>query len=129
MIFVDSSVWIDLFNKVDNAETRKLREVKSASDIMVGDVVLFEILRGARGDVHARQLEHELRIFETRAIMNEAVAIKAAANYRQLRALGISIRKMADMIIGTYCIENGHVLLHRDRDFLPMVKHLGLKEL
>jgi len=33
----------------------------------------------------------------------------------------------ADIIIGTFCIARGHSLLHDDRDFVPMAKHLGLK--
>jgi hypothetical protein len=40
--------------------------------------------------------------------------------------LGVTIRKTADVIIGTWCIENGHALLHDDRDFIPMQTHLGL---
>jgi predicted nucleic acid-binding protein len=32
-----------------------------------------------------------------------------------------------DLIIATYCIERGHVLLHEDRDFDPFERHLGLK--
>ena len=128
MIFIDSSVWIDFFNKVDNPETRKLRGVPSARDILVGDMVLFEVLRGARDESHARELERQFRVFGVVEMLNEAVAVKAAANYRQLRSVGITIRKMADMVIGTYCMMNGHLLLHRDRDFLPMVEHLGLRE-
>jgi len=31
------------------------------------------------------------------------------------------------MIIGTFCIEGGHRLLHADRDFDPMVEHFGLR--
>ena len=33
------------------------------------------------------------------------------------------------MIIGTFCIENGHTLLHHDKDFEPLAKHLNLKVL
>jgi predicted nucleic acid-binding protein len=32
-----------------------------------------------------------------------------------------------DLIIGTFCIERGHALLHDDRDFEPMVRFLGLQ--
>jgi predicted nucleic acid-binding protein len=41
--------------------------------------------------------------------------------------MGVTMRKTPDLIIGTYCIERGHVLLHDDRDFLPMQEHLGLR--
>jgi predicted nucleic acid-binding protein len=31
------------------------------------------------------------------------------------------------LLIGTYCIERGHTLLHSDRDFTPMERLLGLQ--
>lgn len=128
MIVIDSSVWIDFFNKVDNAATRKLRKIRSIEDILVGDIVMYEVLRGARSDLHARRIETEFKHFRIEALMNPEMAIRSAANYRALRALGVTIRKDADMVIGTYCIANRHALLHRDRDFAPMVEHLGLIE-
>ena len=52
---------------------------------------------------------------------------RLARNYRALRAAGCTVRKTPDLIIGTYCIEHGHPLLHADRDFEPMREHLGLQ--
>jgi predicted nucleic acid-binding protein len=31
------------------------------------------------------------------------------------------------LIIGTFCVERGHALLHDDRDFEPMERFLGLQ--
>ena len=55
------------------------------------------------------------------------LAVQAARNYRTLRGKGITIRKTVDLIIGTFCIERHHALLHDDRDFEPMRIHLGLQ--
>jgi predicted nucleic acid-binding protein len=52
---------------------------------------------------------------------------QAIDNYRFLRKRGITIRRANDIIIGTFCIENGYPLLHNDRDFDPMEQYLGLK--
>lgn len=60
-------------------------------------------------------------------MLGQGVAIDAARNYRALRRLGVTIRTSADMIIATFCIRNGHQLLHQDRDFLPFETHLGLE--
>lgn len=57
------------------------------------------------------------------------IAVLAAANYRKLRKKGITIRKTIDVIIATSCIKHELKLLYTDRDFDPMVKHLGLKTL
>ena len=43
-----------------------------------------------------------------------------------VRAHDPAIRKTADIIIGTFCIERRCSLLHDDRDFASMEQHLGL---
>jgi predicted nucleic acid-binding protein len=60
-------------------------------------------------------------------MLTPELAVIAARNYRVLHGLGITIRKVPDLIIGTFCIEHGHALLQDDRDFQPMAKHLGLE--
>ena len=62
-------------------------------------------------------------------LLDTNLAPRAARNYRKLRDLGVTVRKTADIIIGTFCIEHNHLLLHDDRDFLPMEEHLGLRSL
>jgi predicted nucleic acid-binding protein len=59
-------------------------------------------------------------------MVGEDIAIQAAVNDRTLRALGITVCKTIDVLICTFCIENGMPLLHADRDFEPMERHLGL---
>ena len=98
-------------------------------DILVGDVILLEILQGARDDRHAARIERNLRQFSITSMLGIDVAVEAAENYRTLRARGITVRAAIDMIIGSFCLLNGHVLLHDDRDFDPMVKYLGLRVL
>ena len=95
--------------------------------ILVGDLILLEILQGARDDAHAARIERGLRQFDVVALMDPDLASKAARNYRKLRERGVTVRKTADIVIGTYCIEHGCTLLHDDRDFEPMERHLGLK--
>lgn len=38
------------------------------------------------------------------------------ANYRLLRRKGITTRKTIDLIVGTFCGQQGHALLHADRN-------------
>jgi predicted nucleic acid-binding protein len=72
-------------------------------------------------------VEDALREFEVVSLVEAELAVKAAANYRFLRHRGITIRKTIDLLIGTFCIERGHTLLHSDRDFAPMENLLGLQ--
>ena len=57
------------------------------------------------------------------------IAIAAASNYRHLRRKGATVRKTIDLLIGTWCLLHDHELLHSDRDFEPMSRHLGLRVL
>ena len=113
-------------------DTVAVRSLRAAVDdgkqqVLVGDLILLEVLQGARSEGHAARIERDLRRFPVVPMLDDKLAVQAARNYRDLRVLGITIRKTTDVIIGTFCIAGGHSLLHDDRDFNPMVKHLGLQ--
>jgi predicted nucleic acid-binding protein len=127
MTVVDSSVWIDFFNQVDGRSVQRLRELMLGEPLLIGDLILCEILQGFRSDAAAELVERSLARYEAVALSNPELAVKAAANYRFLRSRGIAIRRTIDIIIGTYCIERGHALLHSDQDFEPMERLLGLR--
>lgn len=127
MIVVDSSTLILAIRGQERPSTNLLRFETDRTQLLIGDVSLLEILRGARDDIHARRLEDQLRRYTIVTMLDEQIALAAASNYRRLRSLGVTMSKLGDLIIGTYCIEHGHRLLADDRDFTPMVDHLGLR--
>ena len=129
MIAIDGSTWIAHLRNVDSEPVRVLRSLFGETELLVGDIVLLEVLQGARDEGHAARIAHELNQFDIVAMLDPEIAVKAAHNYRALRGRGITIRKTVDLIIGTFCIEHGHTLLHDDRDFDPMRTHLGLQVL
>jgi predicted nucleic acid-binding protein len=128
MILVDTSVWIDYFNGRKNAQTDALDDAIAAGIVAIGDLILLEILQGFRDDQAYRQARRYLGTLDQYALFCTGMAGKCAENYRSLRKLGITVRKTADLIIATYCIEQRLPLLFLDRDFIPFVKHLGLKQ-
>jgi predicted nucleic acid-binding protein len=95
----------------------------------VGDLILMEVLMGARDEAAAARIDQAMRQFEVVSLMGPDIAGEAARNYRFLRRLGVTIRTGIDVVIGTWCIRHGHTLLHDDRDFAPMERHLGLSVL
>ncbi len=129
MILVDSSVWIAQLRGRSTPATMKLAAAAAREPLLLGDLILLEVLQGARNEAHAARMERALRQYAIAPLLGLDLASKAAGNYRRLRELGITIRKTADIIIGTFCIEHRHTLLHDDRDFAPMQAHLGLKVL
>ena len=127
MILVDSSVWIDYFNGLATSQTDRLDELLGSDLLLTGDIILAEVLQGFRDDRDFRRAKRALDGLEFRAMLGRDIALKSAANYRALRTQGVSVRKTIDMLIATFCIENGHELLHADRDFDPIERHLGLR--
>ena len=126
MILVDSSVWIAQLRGLQTAATARLAAAAGQEPLLVGDLILLEVLQGARDEFHAARIERGLRRYTVVPLLDAELAPQAARNYRKLRDLGVTVRKTADIIIGTFCIEHHHTLLHDDRDFAPMEKHLGL---
>jgi predicted nucleic acid-binding protein len=129
MILVDSSVWIDYFNGRLTDETDLLHHLLGHEPIVIGDLILTEVLQGFRAEKDFRQALRILQAFEFQEMLGRNVAIAGARNYRALRSKGVTVRKTIDVLIGTFCLINGHELLHSDRDFDPMTEHLGLKVL
>ena len=78
-------------------------------------------------DKEFRRVRREFGNFPMYAMVGHHIAIQSAINYRRLRAKGITVRKIIDCWIATFCIERGFPLLHRDRDFDPFEKYLGLR--
>jgi len=125
---VDSSVWIAQLRRSGSYAVEKLRSVRNpTAAILVGDLVLLEVLQGARDERHAREIETELRVFRAAPMLGTDIAVKAASNYRMLRGRGITVQGTTDLIIATFCVEHGHILLHEDNDFDVMAPHIGLK--
>jgi predicted nucleic acid-binding protein len=127
MILVDSSVWIDFFNGTENAETDKLNEILGLEEVVIGDLMLAEVLQGFRSDRDYKLAKDVLTSLTVHDLVGKEMAIKSANNFRKLRKKGVTIRKTADVIIATYCIENKIPLLFTDKDFTPFVENLRLR--
>lgn len=128
MIVVDSSVWIDYFSGVDSKQTNILDNTLGEKPVAIGDLILTEVLQGFRHDRDyktARVLFDSVTIFE---MLGTEMALKSADNFRALRKKGITIRKTADVIIASFCIDRQLPLLFSDKDFKPFAQHLGLAE-
>jgi hypothetical protein len=91
------------------------------------DLSLCEVLQGERTPGSFEELRSALLELTVLTTGGVELATESAANYRFLRRRGVTIRSTIDCLIATFCIREGHQLLHSDRDFDPFEKHLGLK--
>jgi predicted nucleic acid-binding protein len=127
MLVVDSTVWIDYFNGVANPQTDFLDKIVDQTTIMIGDLILAEVLQGFHADADFEKARRTLGRFMQTEMVNPKLVLQSARNYRQLRSKGVTVRKTIDSLIATYCIENGHELLHNDSDFDGYEKILNLQ--
>ncbi len=126
MILVDSSVWIDYFNGRDSREADILDQTLGVRRVAVGDLILTEVLQGFQIDRDYRTAKHLMESLTVFDMLGQDMAVKSAENFRRLRKRGITIRKTADVIIASFCIDRAIPLLFSDKDFKPFVQQLGL---
>lgn len=127
MVIVDTTVWIDYLAGTVAPHTEWLDRQLGVRRIGLTDLILCEVLQGIRSEAAFRQVRKDLFRFEVFNTGGESLAIAAAQNYRLLRSRGYTIRKTIDCFIASFCISEGHKLLHCDRDYDPFEKHLGLR--
>lgn len=127
MILVDTGVWIDYLNGVVSKHTDLLDSKILEGGVVMGDLIFLEILQGIRTEREYRKTKKSLLTLEQFQLFGSNMPEKCVDNYRALRRKGITIRKTADVIIATFCIEHKISLLFVDRDFAPFVDHLSLR--
>ena len=127
MTIIDTTVWIDYFAGSVNPHTEWLDRELGRRPFALTDLILCEILQGIRSGFDYKRVRRDLSSFEVFNTGGDALALAAAQNYRFLRSQGRTVRKTIDCLIATFCIAEGHSLLHRDRDFDAFEKHLGLQ--
>jgi hypothetical protein len=127
MTIVDTTVWIDYLRGAANPHTDWLDRELNRQRLGLTDLILCEILQGIGGDSTFTRVRRDLSRFEVFDTGGEALAVASARNYRSLRSSGHTVRKTIDCLIATFCLTERHSLLHRDHDFDPFEKYLGLR--
>lgn len=127
MILVDSSVWIDFFRGTVTPQADVLDRFLGEELVAIGDLMMTEVLQGFASERDFNKARRLLGALDLVEIGGRDVMIEAARYFRDLRARGITIRKIIDTLIATRCIVSGYRLLYSDRDFDPFVTHLGLE--
>lgn len=128
MILVDTSVWIDFFNRKDSICSNKLKElIDKEKELCLIDIIITEILQGIIDDKLFDEIKIYLLDFPIFEAKDITIYIHAAEIYRICRKNGESIRKTIDAIISAIAIENNLEIFHNDRDFNTIAKYTSLK--
>jgi len=127
MILIDTSGWIEYLNDTRHEVIRDIDYALDNELVCLGDLIYCEILQGIKYKKELRKVKNVFSTLQKEQVGGFEICEKASENYKYLRSRGITVRKTIDIIIGTYCIENGYEIIHNDIDFDHMEEHLGLK--
>jgi predicted nucleic acid-binding protein len=124
---VDTSVWTDYFNGVVTPRTDYLHEILGWAPIVLGDLIVFEVLRGLAHDTEWETARRALGTFEKFVLSGGDIAQQSAVHLRILRSKRAPIPNPVDCLIASFCIRWNMALLHSDPAFEPFERYLGLK--
>lgn len=127
MVIIDTTVWIDYLRGAATPQARWLDIEMDQQRLGITDLILCEVLQGTGSDREFAEVQSALTRLAVFDMGGTELAIAAAQNYRVLRARGRTVRRTIDWLIGTFCLLNGHNLLHNDRDFDAFEEYLGLR--
>jgi predicted nucleic acid-binding protein len=128
MILVDSSAWVEFLRATGSPAHLQLRAALQGDvELACTDVIVMEILAGARDDTDRDRLRRLLYGQEFLAVDGPADYEQAAEIYRACRNGGETPRKLSDCLIASVAIRNDAELLCQDSDFLAIARHSPLK--
>jgi hypothetical protein len=128
VILVDSSAWIEFLRATGSSAHLRVRSaLRQGVELASTDVVVMEILAGARDNADRDRLRRLLYGVEFLAVEGPADYERAAELYCACRTGGETPRKLTDCLIATVAIRNGAALLCEDADFSTIARHSPLK--
>ena len=128
MTLVDTSAWVEYLRSTQTVTHRTLRRlVQDGAALHTTDVIVMEVLAGARDDAHAERLRRLLSRCEFVPTEGLDDFEGAATIYRRCRRAGDTIRALTDCLIATVAIRADVALLHADRDFEALARHTELR--
>lgn len=128
MILVDSSAWIEYLRATGSDTHLALRDMLAAdAPLAVTDAVLLELLSGMTDEERARGLHRFLLRLDHIATEAPGDFEEAAAISRTCRRAGETPRSQLDCLIAAVALRTGADVLHRDRDFDVIARHVPLR--
>lgn len=125
MILIDTSAWVEFLRDTGTPVCLEVDHLLE-EDVAISDAVRMEVLAGARGESHLRDLRGLLgraTVLPTDAIDYEA----AAGLHRTCRGRGETVRRLIDCLIGAVAMRHGTPVLHADADFEVLGRHTGVR--
>jgi len=127
-ILADTSAWVEYVRDTGSPTADRLEHHLKADELLTTDVVIMEMLAGARDDAHEARLAALLSL--SLSVPVERVDWADAARlHRRCRAGGETVRRLPDCLIAAVAIRADVDVLHCDRDFDMLARHTALRTL
>ena len=127
MILADTSAWLEFLRATGSEANLRIRALIEGDQLATTDVVLMEVLAGARDDGHRDRLRALLARCQFVPIAGPRDYEDAADIYRACRAAGHTVRALTDCLIASVAVRAGLAVLHADRDFDAIARHVPLE--
>lgn len=127
MILADTSAWVEFLRGTGSDANIRVRDLLERDELATTDVVLMELLAGARDDTHRDDLRGLLGRCEFMPTDGPRDYQDAAELYRACRRGGNTVRALTDCLIASVAIRARVALLHADADFEAIARHARLE--
>ncbi len=127
-MLVDTSAWIEYLRATGSPTHHYLREaIDAGGPLHTTDVVVMEVLAGARDDAHLGSLRRLLSSCAFVPVDGLDDFEQAASLYRHCRRAGETVRALTDCLIAAVAIRTRLSILQADRDFDALARHSELR--
>lgn len=124
-LLVDTTVWVKFLRGLDVSLKEQLGPLVLENRVFTSEIIIMEILRGAKSDKEYSMLYQDFLALPQLAIDHNVWETAWNTAYK-LRRSGINI-PMADVIIASTALYYKCTLMHSDKHFNLMAKHIEIK--
>jgi predicted nucleic acid-binding protein len=122
---VDTTVWVAYLRGLDVSLKDRLGALVREDRVLMSEIVLTEILRGAKSDKEYAVLREDFLALPQLEV-TRGVWETAWHTAYHLRKRGVTV-PLADALIASVCIHYQCSLIHADKHFNLIAKHTDLK--
>jgi predicted nucleic acid-binding protein len=126
LILADTSAWIEFLRGTGSEVNLRVSDLLKARRLATTDVVVMEVLAGARDTGHRNRLRRLLLRCEFVATQGPRDYENAAEISRACRKGGDRIRWLTDCLIASVAIRTELPVLHADADFEAIARYTPL---
>ncbi|KXK24830.1 MAG: hypothetical protein UZ01_03692 [Candidatus Brocadia sinica] len=124
-ILIDTSAWIESFKKTGNKNLQQLIiKTLDSSHVATTNIIILELLQGCRDKKEYAEMKLRLESLELLPANGKVWEMAYNAGYN-LKKNGITIPTI-DLIIASIAKAYNYTLIHHDRHFRLVTKHLEL---